>query len=68
MMEPADRDGVFVADLAAERVRLSKANVMGFGGRAAADDARLRGDELAVLLVAQTNGLSDNATPPCFRA
>ena len=67
-MEPADRDGVFAADLAAERARLSKANVMGFGGRAAADDARLRGDELAVLLVAPTNGLSDNATPPCYRA
>ena len=30
MMEPADRDGVFVADLPSERVRLSKANVMGF--------------------------------------
>src|SRR5271166_1882724 len=27
-MEPADGDGVFVADLAAERARLGKANVM----------------------------------------
>ena len=67
MMEPADRDRVFVADLAAERARLGKADVMGFRGRAAADDARLRGDELAVLFVAQANGLSDNATPPSVR-
>ena len=53
MMEPAERDGVFVADLPSERARLGEANVMGFGRRPAADDAGLRGDELAVLLVAQ---------------
>ena len=63
-MEPADRDRVFVADLSAERARLSKANVMRFGRRAATDNAGLRGDELAVLLVAQTNGLRRNATAP----
>ena len=52
MMKAADRDRVLVADLAIERTRLSKANVVRFGGRAAADGARLRGDEFAVLLVA----------------
>jgi len=51
MMEPADGDGVFVADLPAERARLGKANVMGFGRRTAADDTGLRGDELAVVLI-----------------
>ena len=64
MMDPADWDRVFVADLAAERAGLGKANVMRFGGRAAADDAGLRGDEFAVLLVAQTDGLRRNATAP----
>ena len=39
MMDAADRNRVFVADLAAERSRLGEANVMRFGGRAAADDA-----------------------------
>ena len=61
MMDPANCDGVFVADLSAESARLRKANVMHFGGRAAAYDARLSGDEFAVLLVAQTNGLRRNA-------
>jgi hypothetical protein len=68
VMKSADGNRVFVADLAAERARLGEANVMGLGGCAAADDAGLRGDELAVLLVAQTNGLSGNATPPRVRA
>jgi hypothetical protein len=30
VMETADRDRVFVADLATERTRLGEANVMGF--------------------------------------
>jgi hypothetical protein len=51
MMDTADGDRVFVADLAVERARLSKANVVRFGGRATTDDAWLRGDESAVLLV-----------------
>ena len=67
MMEPADGDRVFVADLAAERAGLGEANVMRFGWRPAADDAGLRGDELAVLLVAQANGLRRNATAPDAR-
>src|SRR3984957_13592213 len=64
MMDPADRDRVFVADLSAESTGLSKPNVMGLGRRAAAHDARLRPDERTVLLVAQANGLRRNATAP----
>src|SRR5271157_4416770 len=62
-METADGDGVFVADLSTERARLRETNMMGFRGRSAAHDAGLRGDEFAVLLVAQPNGLRRNATP-----
>ena len=62
MMDPADCHGVFVAYFSAEGPRLRKAKVMHFGGRAAAYEARLSGDEFAVLLVAQTNGLRRNPT------
>jgi hypothetical protein len=41
---------------------------MRFGWRATADDAGLRSGELAVLLVAQTNGLRCNATVPNNRS
>src|SRR5271165_4987513 len=61
MMKPAERDREFVADLSADRARLHEAKVMRFRGRAAAHHARLRGDEFAVLLVAQTNGLARDA-------
>jgi hypothetical protein len=60
-MDTADWDCVFVADLAVKRARLSKADVVRFGGRATADDARLARHELTVLLVAQTNGLRRHA-------
>ncbi len=61
-MEPAHGDCVFVADLSAERPRLGEANVMRLGGRSAADNAGLRGDELAVLLVARANGSRRNVS------
>src|SRR5580704_6851816 len=64
MMDPVDRDRVFIVDLSAESTGLSKPNVMGLGRRAAAHDARLSPDELAVLLVAQTNGLRRNSMAP----
>jgi hypothetical protein len=51
MMDEADRDCVLVADLAAKRAWLRKANVVCFGGHAAADNARSSSDEFAVLLV-----------------
>jgi hypothetical protein len=61
VVQPADRNRVFVADLTAERAGLGETNVVGFGRRAAINDAGLRGDELAVLFVAQPNGLGRNA-------
>jgi hypothetical protein len=67
-MESADWDGVFVADFSAERTRLGEANVMRLGGRPAADDTGLRGDVLAVLLIAQANGFRRNATEANARA
>jgi hypothetical protein len=62
VMEPADRDRIFIADLSAESTRLREANVMHFRGRPAADDAGLGGDELAVFLLAQANGFRRNAS------
>ena len=59
MMEPADRNRIFVADLSTERTRLGKANVVRFARRPAADEARLRRNKSAVLLVPQANGLGD---------
>ena len=64
MVQPADWDCVFVADLSAESTGLSEPNVMGLGWRAAAHRAWLGRDELAVLLVAQANGFRRNATAP----
>src|SRR5271166_7177853 len=61
-METADRHRVLVADLSTERARLGETNVMRCGRHPAAVDAWLRGDEFAVLLVAQPNGLRHNAT------
>jgi hypothetical protein len=52
MMDPADRDRVFIADLSAESTGLSKPNVTGLGRRGAAHDARLGPEERAVVLVA----------------
>ena len=60
MMEATNWDGVFVADFAAERARLGKANVMRLARRPAADDAGLGCYIFAVLLVAQANGLDRN--------
>ena len=57
VMEATDRDGVFVADLAAERARLGEPNVMRLARPSAADNAGLCGDELAVLLVPQPDSL-----------
>ena len=61
VMDTANRNGELVADLAAERPRLGKAQMMGVGGGAAAHHAGLRGHELAMVLVAQPNGLGRHA-------
>jgi hypothetical protein len=51
MMCTADRNCILVADFSTKRAGLGKADVVRFGRRAAADDAWLRCDEFAVLLV-----------------
>jgi hypothetical protein len=53
VVQPADRDCVFIAHLSAES--------MGLGRRAAAHDAWLSPDELTVLPVAQANGGSSRS-------
>ena len=60
-MQATDWHGVLVADLAAERARLGKANVMRLARRPSADDAGLGCYIFGVLLVAQANGLDRNA-------
>ena len=55
----AERHDEFVADLAAERARLGEPQVVRVGGRAAADQAGLLGDEPQVLLVAVALGLGE---------
>jgi hypothetical protein len=52
MMPPAQWDRELIADLAAERTRLGKSEVVGVRGLAAANDARLLGDIAKVLPVA----------------
>ena len=52
MMRAAERNGKFIADLAAERPRLQVAKMMRIGLFAAADEARLFGNIAEVLAVA----------------
>ena len=61
MMRPTHRHGKLIADLAPERADLRKAQVMRIGRCAAAHQARLAGYELAMILVAQPDGLGRNA-------
>ncbi len=56
MMNAAERHRELVADLAPERARLSKAQMMRVTGRPSANHAGLPRDELAVFLVAQADG------------
>jgi hypothetical protein len=52
VVDPAERYGEFVADLAGERPRLGEPQVVRIRGLAAADQARLLGNEAQVLAVA----------------
>ena len=52
MVSPAERHGELIADLAAKRPVLGKAQMMGIGWRAAANQTRLLGDKPDVLAVA----------------
>ena len=58
MMQAAQGNRELVADLAPERARLGKAQMVRLGGRAAANEAWLPGDEQTVVLVAQADGLA----------
>ena len=57
VVEPAKRDRILVAHFAAEGAGLGKAEMVRFGQGSAADEAGLGRDELAMLPVAQANGL-----------
>ena len=66
VMATAERHGELVADLAAERPALGKAQVMGVAGFAAADQAGLLGHKAHVVAIADAprlrmgeNGLID---------
>src|SRR6516165_11055079 len=52
MVQPADRDGEFVADLAPDARRLGKLEVMGIRRGSAADQARLSGHEPQMVAIA----------------
>jgi hypothetical protein len=54
MMATAERHGEFVAHLSAKRSVLRKAQMMGVGGRATADQTWLFGNELDVLAIANS--------------
>ena len=56
MMRAAERDGEFIAGLAAERPRLQEAEMMRIGLFAAADETRLLGDIAKVRFVAIAAG------------
>jgi hypothetical protein len=56
VVDTAHRDSELVTDFAPERAWLSKAQMVGVCGRTAAHQAGLGGDELAMVLVAQTDG------------
>ena len=59
MVSSAQRYDVFVAHLATERARLSKAKMMGVRGLPPTDQASLRRDEFQMSLVAQAARFAD---------
>src|SRR6516162_3484296 len=70
MVSATERDRELVADFAAERRCLGKAQMMGIGGTAAADQARLLGNRFDVIAIANApqrrqrqHGLVDHGRP-----
>jgi hypothetical protein len=59
VVSAAERDGELVADLATERLRLAKAQVMRVSWLAAADQAGLGGNKSQMSLVAETFWLAE---------
>ena len=62
MMDPADWDRVLVADLAAKRAGLGKADAMRFGRRATTEDDEVAWLQVAVLPMSQANEMVFAAT------
>src|SRR6516225_3198838 len=59
MVQPADRDGEAVADLAPHRPLLRKLEVVGVRGAPAADETPLRSHEPEMVAIALANRLAD---------
>ena len=59
MVNPTERHRELVADLATERARLRRPEVMRLRGLAPANQARLRGNELTMFFVAQAPRFAD---------
>jgi hypothetical protein len=58
-MGPAQRDRELVADLASHRARLGEPKIVGIRGASAANQTRLRCDELEVAFIAMPARLAD---------
>src|SRR5262245_31948483 len=64
MVQPAKRDGKAVADLAPHRLLLGKLDVVGIGGGAAADEARLTSHDAQMVAIALAHRLTDDGDFP----
>ena len=60
VVQPANRDGEAVANSSSHRPLLGKLDVVGIGGGAAADEARLSGHILEVFAVALAHRFADD--------
>ena len=58
-MRPAERDREFIADLAPHRAGLSEPKMVGVSGASAANQARLRCNELEMAFIAMPTRLAD---------
>jgi hypothetical protein len=61
VVQPADRDGEAVADFAAHHSLLGELDVVGIGGDAAADKARLGSDKPQMVAIALTHRFADDS-------
>ena len=60
MVQPANRDGEFVADLAPHRPLLGKLDVVGIGRGAPADETRLGGHKPQMVAIALAHRFADD--------
>ena len=67
VMDPANRNGEFVAHSASKCTRLCKREVVRVRRHSATHEAGLQSNELAVLLIAQANGFSQPMNPSTGR-